>query len=95
MDHHPIPASIATGAHLSITVDELMQLRLVALGTRPPSLIIRGANILSLHTSELLERDVVIHGRHIAAITPCKPFSWHFARAATLFPWMDLYLSTS
>ncbi|KUJ23036.1 adenine deaminase [Mollisia scopiformis] len=74
MDHHPIPTSIATGAHLSITVDELMHLRLVALGSIPPSLIIRGGTILCLHTSELLERDVIIYGRYIAAITPWGHF---------------------
>jgi len=69
----PVYPSGSTGAHLSITADELMQLRLVALGTHPPSLIIRGGTVLSLHTSEFLSRDVVIYGRHIAAITP-----WNF-----------------
>ena len=73
----PTHQSGSTGAHLTITVDELMQLRLVALGTQPPSLIIRHGTILSLHTGELLPRDVVIHGRHIAAITP-----WNFFPAA-------------
>jgi adenine deaminase len=61
--------SNATGAHLSITPDELFQLRHVARGTAPPNLIIRHGTILSVHTGELLERDVV-SGRHIAAITP-------------------------
>ncbi|CZR52069.1 uncharacterized protein PAC_01946 [Phialocephala subalpina] len=74
MEHNAIPSSVATGAHLTITVDELMQLRLVALGSRPPSLIIRGGQILSLHTGENLERDVVIYGRHIAAVTPWGHF---------------------
>lgn len=69
--NHP---SGSTGAHLSITVDELMQLRLVALGSQLPSLIIRGGTILALHTGELLSRDVVIHGRHIAAVTPWNYF---------------------
>ena len=70
----PIHPSGSTGAHLSITTDELMQLRLIALGTQPPSLIIRRGLILALHTEELLPRDVVIHGRHIAAITPWDHF---------------------
>jgi adenine deaminase len=70
----PIHPSRSTGAHLSITTDELMQLRLVALGSQLPSLIIRGGLILALHTEELLPRDVVIHGRHIAAITPWDHF---------------------
>lgn len=51
-----------------------MQLRMVALGSVPPSFIIRGGTILVLHTEELLPRDVVIKGRHIAAITPWNHF---------------------
>jgi adenine deaminase len=51
-----------------------MQQRLVARGTRPPSLIIRGGQVLSLHTGEILPRDVVVSGRHIAAITPWNHF---------------------
>lgn len=74
MEFNAIPSPIATGAHLAITVEELMHLRLVALGSQPPTLIIRGGQILSLHTGELLERDVVIYGRHIAAITPWSYF---------------------
>ncbi|KAF2712171.1 adenine deaminase [Pleomassaria siparia CBS 279.74] len=66
--------SNATGAHLSITVDELMNLRLVALGKSRPSLIIRNGLVLALHTNEILPRDVVISGRHIAAITPWNHF---------------------
>ncbi|KAJ4287536.1 hypothetical protein N0V90_012239 [Kalmusia sp. IMI 367209] len=65
-----IPTSNATGAYLTITVDELVNLRLVALGRTSPTLIIRRGLILALHTGEILERDVVISGRHIAAITP-------------------------
>ncbi|KAI1338687.1 adenine deaminase [Xylariaceae sp. FL0016] len=67
-------ASNATGAHLSVTAEELYHLRLVARGTASPSLIIRHGTVLSLHTSELLERDVIIAGRHIAAITPWNYF---------------------
>lgn len=70
----PVHPSNATGSHLTITVDELMNLRLVAFGSRPPSLIIRGGLVLSLHTGEILPRDVVIFGRHIAAITPWDHF---------------------
>lgn len=70
----PVHNSGSTGAHLSMTVDELMQLRLVALGAHPPSLIIRHGTILALHTGELLQRDIIIHGRHIAAITPWNHF---------------------
>ncbi|KAI0133473.1 adenine deaminase [Xylariales sp. AK1849] len=69
------PESNATGAHLTITAEELFQLRHVARGAAPPSLIIRHGSILSVHTGELLERDVIIKGRHVAAITPWDYFS--------------------
>lgn len=72
-----LPVSNATGAHLTITPEELFQLRHVARGTTPPNLIIRHGLVISVHTGELLERDVIIHGRHIAAITPWD----HFPRA--------------
>ncbi len=64
----------STGAHLTISVEDLMQLRLVALGSQPPSLIIQGGQILSLHTGEIPPRDVVIYEKHIAAITPWDHF---------------------
>lgn len=70
----PIYPSNSTGAHLSITADELVSLRLVARGSVAPSLIIRNGKVLGLHTGELLDRDVVISGRHIAALTPWEYF---------------------
>ncbi|KAH8646298.1 adenine deaminase [Xylariales sp. PMI_506] len=66
--------SNATGAHLSITAEEIFHLRHVARGTEAPSLIIRRGTILALHTGELLERDVIISGKHIAAVTPWDYF---------------------
>lgn len=69
-EHPPVAPSNTTGAHLSVTAEELVNLRLVARGNVKPSLIIRNGSVLSLHTGELLERDVVISGRHIAALTP-------------------------
>jgi adenine deaminase len=69
-----LPESNATGAHLTITPAELFQLRHVARGTAPPSLIIRHGTVLSVHTGELLERDVIVKDRHIAAITPWDYF---------------------
>jgi adenine deaminase len=69
-----VPESNATGAHLTITAEELFQLRHVARGTAPPRLIIRHGTIVSVHTGELLERDVIVNGRHIAAITPWNYF---------------------
>jgi adenine deaminase len=52
------------------TTQELVDLRAVAAGKRAPDLIIRGGMVLSVHTGEFLERDVLVSGRHIAAITP-------------------------
>jgi len=56
------------------TLDELHRLRRVANGTAAPDLVIRGGRVLSVHTGELLERDVVVSGRHIAAVTPVGRF---------------------
>ena len=57
------------------TVDELMRLRRVAVGAEPADVIIRGGRVLALHTGEILERDVIIAGRHIAAVTPVGRFT--------------------
>jgi adenine deaminase len=64
----------ATGAAWAPTVAELMHMRFVAAGKEKPDRIIRGGKILALHIGEILERDVVIAGRHIAAITPVGHF---------------------
>lgn len=64
----------ALGAELVPTVAELQHLRAVAGGTAEPDLIVRGGRVLSVHTGEFLERDVVIAGRHIAAVTPVGEF---------------------
>lgn len=68
------PTFPATGAHLAPTVAELMHLRHVAAGLAAPDRILRGGKVLALHTGEILERDVVIAGRHIAAVTPVGHF---------------------
>jgi adenine deaminase len=47
-----------------------MRLRRVAAGLVAPDVIVRGGKVLTLHTGEILERDVVVSGRHIAAVTP-------------------------
>ncbi|KAL8280574.1 hypothetical protein RQP46_006897 [Phenoliferia psychrophenolica] len=65
----------ATGSHLAITADELFHLRLVARGERDADLIIRGGLVVSVHTAEVLQRDVIVSGRHIAAITPWNHFA--------------------
>jgi adenine deaminase len=64
------PQSLFIGAELAPSVAELMRLREVAAGRASPDLIVRGGKVLALHTGEILERDVVIAGRHIAAVTP-------------------------
>jgi adenine deaminase len=50
--------------------DELVRLRAVAAGHAAPDLIVRGGLVQSPGTEEWLERDVLIAGRHIAALTP-------------------------
>jgi adenine deaminase len=60
----------ATGAHLAPTVAELQRMRAVAGGGESGDMIVRGGKVMALHTGEILDRDVVIAGRHIAAITP-------------------------
>lgn len=64
----------ATGSHYAPSVAEIMRMRLVASGRAAPDRIIRGGNVLALHTGEILHRDVVISGRHIAAVTPVGHF---------------------
>ena len=64
----------ATGAAYALTVAELMALRRVAAGRETPDLIIRGGKVLALHIGEVIERDVVVCGRHIAAVTPVGHF---------------------
>ncbi|MDX2377024.1 amidohydrolase family protein [Microbacterium sp. LRZ72] len=61
------------------TTAELIRLRAVAIGQERPDLIVRGGLVQSPGTEEWLEADVVVAGRHIAALTP-----WgHVADAAT------------
>lgn len=64
----------ATGGHKSISAAELFHLRFVANGAKAPSLIIRHGSVLASFTGEWLPRDVVISGRHIAALTPWGHF---------------------
>jgi adenine deaminase len=52
------------------TTQELAAIRATAVGGRPADLIVRGGRVLHVHTGEFLNRDVVISGRHIAAVTP-------------------------
>jgi len=62
------------GAGLVPTVAELMHLRAVAAGRAEADLVLRGGSVLAVHTGEFLDRDVLIAGRHIAAVTPVGRF---------------------
>ncbi|MEV7692151.1 adenine deaminase C-terminal domain-containing protein [Microbacterium sp. NPDC089189] len=61
------------------TTAELVRLRAVAAGHVRPDVIVRGGLVQSPGTEEWLERDVLIAGRHIAALTPWD----HVAEAST------------
>jgi len=58
------------GGELVPSPEELLRLQAVARGDEPADLAIRGGRVLALHNRELIERDVMIVGRHIAAVTP-------------------------
>lgn len=66
--------TVSLGADLVPTVQELMHLREVAAGRAQADLILRGGSVLAVHTGEFLHRDVVMAGRHIAAVTPVGRF---------------------
>jgi adenine deaminase len=63
------PAAPVRGAEAP-TADELAELRDVAGGRRPADLAIRGGHVVHVHTAEVLPADVLVHGRHIAAVVP-------------------------
>ncbi|MEM1112497.1 MAG: adenine deaminase C-terminal domain-containing protein [Pseudomonadota bacterium] len=81
MSIFPVPSQThaVLGAHLAPTPSELLHLRKVATGAEPADCILRDGRVLSLHSGEILARDIVIAGRHIAAITPVG----HFREAAS------------
>ena len=58
------------GAHLVATPDQLLRLQRVASGAEPADLAVRDGTVLALHGREMLRRDVLICGPHIAAVTP-------------------------
>ena len=58
------------GAHLVATPEQLLRLQRVAAGAEPADLAVRGGTVLALHGREMLTRDVLICGPHIAAVTP-------------------------
>ncbi|MCY3577863.1 MAG: hypothetical protein OXH53_11165, partial [bacterium] len=58
------------GADLVPDPEQILRLQAAARGDEPADLAIRGGMVLALHNRELLERDVLIVGEHIAAVTP-------------------------
>jgi adenine deaminase len=61
---------VAIRPDLLPSTEELVRLRLVAAGAVEADVAVRGGRVLSVHTGEFLERDVLVAGRHIAAVTP-------------------------
>jgi adenine deaminase len=55
---------------LAPTPGEIGRLRAVAAGREPADLAIRGARIACVQTGELLDHDLLVAGRHVAALTP-------------------------
>lgn len=58
------------GAHLVPSPEQLLRLQRVAAGAEPADLAVRDGTVLALHGREMLRRDVLICGPHIAAVTP-------------------------
>lgn len=55
---------------LAPRAEEITRLRAVALGESPADLALRGGAVAFVHTGESMAADVLIAGRHIAAVTP-------------------------
>ena len=58
------------GAHLVPSPGQLLRLQRVAAGAEAADLALRDGTVLALHGREMLRRDVLICGPHIAAVTP-------------------------
>ncbi len=63
-------SNASLGSHLAASAAELQQLQAVARGKASADLILRNARVLALHSMEIIERDILICGRFIAALTP-------------------------
>ena len=50
------------------TPDEIFHLRRCAAGRETADIAIRGGHVIHVHTAEIRQADVIVHGRHIAAI---------------------------
>lgn len=63
-------SATAVAAHLAPDAATLCTLHAVAAGQAPADLAVRNARVLALHSGEILERDVLVSGGFIAAISP-------------------------
>lgn len=61
----------SVGSHYTASADQAMILHRVAIGEQQADLLVRNARVLSLHSREILERDILISGNFIAALKPC------------------------
>ncbi|BAN00364.1 adenine deaminase [Ilumatobacter coccineus] len=69
----PDPIDTASGfygAPSAPTPDEISRMKAVARGDIPGDVAIRGGRVVTVHTCEIIPADVVLSGRHIAAVVP-------------------------
>lgn len=64
--HPPTPVTAVTAP----TRDEADALRRVVKGTDPGDVAIRGGQLVHVHGAPTRPADVIVHGRHIAAVVP-------------------------
>ena len=58
------------GAELVPSPEQILRLQAVARGDELADLAVRGGTVLALHNRELIERDVLLAGPYVAAVTP-------------------------
>ncbi len=58
-----------TNDYSAPTKEELIALRQVAGGVNPGDVALRGGEVVFVHTGEIRKADVILKGRHIAAVT--------------------------
>lgn len=59
-----------TSAPAAPTAAEITRMRAVARGDAPGDVALRGGRVVFVHTGEVLPADVVLAGRHVAAVVP-------------------------
>jgi adenine deaminase len=68
-------STASLGSHLAASAEELLDLHAVASGKKSADRILRHARVLALHSLEIIERDILLCGRFIAALTPWDYFA--------------------